>query len=541
MSFPNEKTASYLPVSNQGPVHKVSKSKKVIGSLLAAASIAWAGNLYVSRLTGAGFVDRWTSPAPLLENQCPQVDALTPKFTTPALELIIPTIESPTYKKSSVAILSNAVKIPTVSRDDMGHPGEDERWEIFYEFYDYLKKTFPLIHKHLDIDKVNTHGLVYTWKGTNPSLKPTLLLAHQDVVPVPETTIPTWTHPPFGGVFDGTFVWGRGSSDCKNQLLGIMESVELLLTAKFIPTRTILLSFGFDEECGGTEGAGSLATYLVGKYGKDSMAVIVDEGMKMQKLWGALVAQPGVAEKGAMDVHVTVRTPGGHSSVPPPHTSIGVLSELIQLIEAATYPTYLDEKNPYYGTIQCGAEYAPEFPDNLRKILSHKKRTSGAKSCMKKDLLAEEAAKESLFHKYLMTTSVAVDVVCPFPLSSPSRTTQTNNPQDLRRHQIQRPPRRGNRHRKPPRQHRRLDPPREIQTRHHRRPGSPKAQPHRARLRRHHCALFHHALCPRHPRACACDSHIPRCSQPMGYPVRYHASAVWRGCHHGSGTDDGEY
>jgi Gly-Xaa carboxypeptidase len=140
--------------------------------------------------------------------------------------------------------------------------------------------------------------------------------------------------------------------------------------------------------------------------------------MKMQKLWGALVAQPGVAEKGAIDVHITIRMPGGHSSVPPPHTSIGVLSELIQAIEADTYPTYLNEKNPYYGTIVCGGAYAPKFPESLKEILSHDKRDS--KSCTKKDLLAEEAAKESLFHKYLMTTSIAVDVVSLFLSTSTS-------------------------------------------------------------------------------------------------------------------------
>jgi len=129
----------------------------------------------------------------------------------------------------------------------------------------------------------------------------------------------------------------------------------------------------------------------------------------MQALWGALVAQPGVAEKGAIDVKITIRMPGGHSSVPPPHTSIGVLSELIQLIEADTYPTYLDELNPYYGTIVCGAAYAPQFPESLKKVLQGDKR--GLKGCGKKDALAEEAAKESLFHKYLMTTSIAVDVI----------------------------------------------------------------------------------------------------------------------------------
>lgn len=36
--------------------------------------------------------------------------------------------------------------------------------------------------------------------------------------------------------------------------------------------------------------------------------------------FGTLVAFPGVAEKGYLDVVVEVSAPGGHSSVPPLHT-----------------------------------------------------------------------------------------------------------------------------------------------------------------------------------------------------------------------------
>jgi len=419
MSIISEKGAGYLPISNEVVQEKTSSVEKAPAStkesikwlriILGAVALAAVAPLLVHQTHDS--VGRWVSPAPLLKNQCAQADVLTPNNTSPALEEIIPEITSTEYKKKSIKYLSGAVKIPTITNDGMGLPGVDDRWEIFYDFADYLKATFPLVHETLSVEKVNTHGLVYTWKGRDSSLKPTLLLAHQDVVPVPAVTIPTWTHPPFEGVFDGTYIWGRGSSDDKNQLIAIFESIELLLKADFSPARTVLLSLGFDEEAGGYYGAGTLSTFLLERYGKDSIAVIIDEGMKMQKLWGALVAQPGVAEKGSIDVKIMIRMPGGHSSVPPPHTSIGVLSELIQLIEADTYPTYLDELNPYYGTIICGAAHAPEFPKNLRKILSKEKRTS-VKTCMKKkDALAEEAAKESLFHKYLMTTSIAVDVI----------------------------------------------------------------------------------------------------------------------------------
>ena len=58
-------------------------------------------------------------------------------------------------------------------------------------------------HSSLELTKVNTYGLVYVWKGSDASLKPLLLLAHQDVVPVNPDTVDEWTHPPYSGYFDG--------------------------------------------------------------------------------------------------------------------------------------------------------------------------------------------------------------------------------------------------------------------------------------------------------------------------------------------------
>jgi len=41
--------------------------------------------------------------------------------------------------------LSGAVKVPTVTYDGMKKVGEDPRWDVFYQFATYLKKTFPKV------------------------------------------------------------------------------------------------------------------------------------------------------------------------------------------------------------------------------------------------------------------------------------------------------------------------------------------------------------------------------------------------------------
>jgi acetylornithine deacetylase/succinyl-diaminopimelate desuccinylase-like protein len=51
--------------------------------------------------------------------------------------------------------------------------------------------------------------------------------------------------------------------------------------------------------------------------------------------FGSVVASPGVAEKGFLNVLVEVTAPGGHSSIPPAHTVIAFFSTPIPLIKSS--------------------------------------------------------------------------------------------------------------------------------------------------------------------------------------------------------------
>ncbi|KAF2148708.1 carboxypeptidase S [Myriangium duriaei CBS 260.36] len=391
-----------------------SRKWRVIAYSAIISVILWA-HLHNSPL----FRTRHTWPAPTpVYSGCEQVDPLKPTLQGGDLKDIDTHLASSHFRNASILRLSKIVQIPSISYDDMGSVEEDERFQIFYEIEKYLESTFPLVHKNLKKENVNTHGLLYTWAGSNDKLKPTVLMAHQDVVPVEKSTVDTWTHPPFSGFYDGKYIWGRGSSDCKNNLIAILESVETLLEAGFQPARTVLLSFGFDEEVSGPRGAGTLAPYILERYGKNSVAAVIDEGNGFASRWGDLYALPGVGEKGYTDVHVVVRMPGGHSSVPSPHTSIGVVSQLVNLIEAETYKPWLSNDNPYLGVLQCGAKYSESFPKKLKHLLARRGKkqdtspnTSGCSGKKHVDPLAEAAAEQDPFTRYLMQTSQAVDLI----------------------------------------------------------------------------------------------------------------------------------
>ncbi|KAH9893483.1 carboxypeptidase S [Cubamyces lactineus] len=336
---------------------------------------------------------------------CPQASAVVPQRNGELWKSLGKTYDSDTFKARAVEWLGGAVRVPTQSYDKMGPIGEDPRWEVFPPFHDYLLKAFPLVHSTLELTKVNTHGLVYVWKGSDSSLKPVLLAAHQDVVPVNPDTVDEWTHPPFSGHFDGERIWGRGSSDDKSGLIGIMSSIESLLERGFQPTRGVVLAFGFDEEVSGLYGARSIGKYLLETYGEDAFLLLVDEGGGFANQFGGVVAIPGIAEKGYIDVRVEVTSPGGHSSVPPSHTTIGILSQLLVHFESHPYKASLNRGTPMYLYSQCLAAHTPGLPRKLRKALKKAEKSDRALKEAQKELF-----KSKSFHAMVGTTQ-AIDLI----------------------------------------------------------------------------------------------------------------------------------
>ncbi|KAG1864846.1 hypothetical protein F4604DRAFT_1882028 [Suillus subluteus] len=303
------------------------------------------------------------------DEMCPQVSAITPSSHAPLVDSLDKEYGTKEFKLKAYESLGGAVRIPTVCYDDLGTPEEDPRWKVFDEFHTYIEQRFPKVHASLQRTKIATYALVYHWQGTDTSLKPLLLAAHMDVVPINAATEADWINPPFSGYYDGEWIWGRGSCDDKSGAIGIMTAIETLLEQGFKPTRTVILAYGIDEERGGPTGAAAIGKYLVKTYGEDSIAMIVDEGGKYSDLSGTVFATPAVAEKGYLDVRVDVLTPGGHSSRPPRHTGIGILAGVVTELEANPHVPKLARDRTYYQGLQCRAKYDAGFPSDMRKLV----------------------------------------------------------------------------------------------------------------------------------------------------------------------------
>lgn len=256
-----------------------------------------------------------------------------------------------------------------------------------------IEQDFPRVHTALSRRSLG-NTLIYTWRGSDPSLPAGVLLAHQDVVPVTEPS--AWTHPPFAGVVADGFVWGRGTIDDKQNIVAQLAAIEALLDQGFQPRRTVHLVFGHDEEMGGG-GAKRAAEVL----GKEPLDFVLDEG-GMVSLGVLDGLQPpaaliGISEKGYASLELRVLGDGGHSSMPPPHTAVGKLSQAIVALEAHPLPPRLDGP-----TGRMFDTLGPEMDWPLRLVMANRWLLGG--------VVASQMAKTPSANATLRTTQAVTMV-----------------------------------------------------------------------------------------------------------------------------------
>lgn len=234
-------------------------------------------------------------------------------------------------REKIVADMVDMIRCKTISnRDD-----SKTDWAEFGKFRILLNERFPKVRAACHIELISKSGILYHLPGKS-SEKPSVCMAHYDVVPVEESG---WSKPAFEGVVEDGCIWGRGTLDTKGTLCGLMEALELLLAEGYVPENDLYLSFSGEEEVDGISCA-EIVSYLEKKGVKP--AIVLDEG-------GAVVdhvfpgvpgqcAMIGIAEKGGVNLDFTLESEGGHASTPPAHTILGQLSEAVTRIENNPFP-----------------------------------------------------------------------------------------------------------------------------------------------------------------------------------------------------------
>lgn len=265
-------------------------------------------------------------------------------------------------------ILSHAIQCKTISYDDAKR--NDKRDIELVKLHKLLLTEFPLLYKLYPPKIINNYSLLFEIPGQNDELKPIMLCSHLDVVPAPKSD--GWSRDPFSGDIINGVIWGRGSIDNKHNVVSQLGAIEEILQQDMKPQRRVVIGIGHDEEIGGHEGAKHIAKYL--KEQNYSFEFILDEGTMMVS--GAIpgtkenVALIGIAEKGSMNLELSVEGAGGHSSMPSikGDNVIKILSQAIVSLESKPLPLHFRHGSPFRLSLEYVAGKL-RFPLNV--ILSN--------------------------------------------------------------------------------------------------------------------------------------------------------------------------
>ncbi|TGM57080.1 M20 family peptidase [Leptospira adleri] len=268
--------------------------------------------------------------------------------------------------EAAVSRLSAGVRFKTVSSLSDTDANSNE----FLLLNEHIRKSYPSIESKLKKTKVSNFSFFYEWQGKNPNLKPILLCAHTDVVDVDPSTASLWTRKPFGGEIQDGFVWGRGAWDDKSSVFAILESIEILIKRGHVPERSIFIAIGQDEETiYGKLGAKAITEIF--KKRNIRFEYVLDEGQVIAEGLIPGIEKPialiGIAGKGYLSLGLEVDLKeGGHSSMPPQETAIGILSSGLSQMEKNPFPLSLGDVQKT--TFQW---LAPEMKFGSRWIMSN--------------------------------------------------------------------------------------------------------------------------------------------------------------------------
>jgi acetylornithine deacetylase/succinyl-diaminopimelate desuccinylase-like protein len=268
------------------------------------------------------------------------------------------------WRANGRRIFSDIVAIPSVS----------DRPEEVKKLVAYLKKEFEKggFDNVIVKDHDGTQSMIVRWKSLvkakkGKELKPILLMGHMDVV---EAKREDWSRDPFKLVEADGYLYGRGTTDMKDGVAAIANSLIWLKAEGFKPKRDIIIFFSGDEENAGN-GALRASTewrnLVDAEYGLNA-----DAGGGAFMKDGTLVGYGlQTSEKMYQDYTFTVHNPGGHSSRPRPDHAIYELATALKKLEAHRFAPALTETTRAYLQFRQKREQTG-LGDAMRRWLANK-------------------------------------------------------------------------------------------------------------------------------------------------------------------------
>lgn len=201
------------------------------------------------------------------------------------------------------------------------------------------------VFTHPDFPKEG--GLVAKFKGSDPSKKPILLLAHIDVV---EAKRADWVRDPFTLIEEGGYFYARGTIDDKAMAAIFTDMLGNWKRQGFVPKRDVKMALTCGEE---TSGAFNGAKWLAENH-KDwidaEFAINEGAGGMLDEKGNRVLLNVQAGEKVYQDFTLSTTNPGGHSSQPVPKNAIYEISGALKAVSNLKFPVQLNDANREYFT-----------------------------------------------------------------------------------------------------------------------------------------------------------------------------------------------
>jgi len=211
--------------------------------------------------------------------------------------------------------------------------------------------------------------LVVRYEGDDSSGKgPVLFLGHMDVV---EALPQDWERDPFTLIEEDGYFFGRGTLDDKFGVTMLTTTFLRLKAAGFVPNRDLIIGFTGDEESG-MESTRALVTEHRELTDADFVLNADGGGGYLDHDGNAISYVIQAAEKTFATFELTIRNPGGHSSLPRPDNAIYELASVLKNIEAYSFPTMVNDVTLGYFERSAPVTPAP-VGDAMRRFAANPK------------------------------------------------------------------------------------------------------------------------------------------------------------------------
>jgi acetylornithine deacetylase/succinyl-diaminopimelate desuccinylase-like protein len=234
-------------------------------------------------------------------------------------------------------------------------------------------------------------NLVARYRGKGPR-KPVLMIAHLDVV---EAKREDWSIDPFVLTEQDGYFYGRGTLDVKGGAATLVAAFIRLRQEQFVPDRDLILALTADEEGGPDNGISWLIANRKDLINAE-FTINVDSGGGEIRGGHVTALEVQAAEKVYASFTLTVKNPGGHSSLPTKDNAIYRLAAGLQRLSAFQFPVRLNDITRAY--FEKMAPLSGESAADMRAVAAKTSSPTAA---------ARLSARSPFYNALLRTTCVA--------------------------------------------------------------------------------------------------------------------------------------